>query len=245
MQYKFLNYLKKKELEKILDYCDDNSELEMHVKKRLEYIRRINEKECDFSSDRMSEDFEIHSEKVKEIMNNLKVSRFPFLLDTLFGAKVNKMNKIPQEFYECYGGFSLAELEDFLQLDTKTRYYESTYNTLNYIKSYICSCLATNSDFVIEDLFSDYDKKKEVVTENFGDIVDIIKETKSGTKLVFSVRNKGLVSCENDAYDEIHPYKKIVVDAIAFGNELTELENGNYEGVKRLLYLPKGTRNKK
>lgn len=245
MQYRFLNQMKKKDLEEILKCCDENSELKHRVLDRLEYIRKIDEKEYDFSSDRMSDDFSLYSDECREIMKTITVSKFPFLVATLFGAKVNKMNALPQQLSEYFGSMTLAELEDVLKLDTVTRNYEGTYNTLNYIKNYICGCLATNSDLVVEDLFSDYGRKIEIVTENLDDIANMICEVKGGTKLQFSVGNRGLMRTANGNYNGIHPYQKRIIEAVAFGNRLSELENGNYEGVKRLLYLPKGTKTKK
>lgn len=215
----------------------EQGELVEYMGQRLARIYEVNQDFKTYSSSRIIEHSKDDEKRWNDFMKKVKVSDFPFLADSTYrsGNRIGVF-LIGGELFFPYG-MTFDELTKFYS-DPKHIYdYESTYNTLHYIRDRFYTVGE-------EGLFRDYDEKKKVCEVKLGDISRYFLDIKSGTKLKLSIGDTGLVRSANGTYSRIHPYQQTFIDAIAFGTDLEKLENGNYEDCKRLLYLPRSVRNK-
>lgn len=118
--------------------------------------------------------------------------------------------------------------------------FEGPYNMLNYIKNYIYYLLKQKDEITTAEIFSDYDKKRELVTVQIRDISSYLCEIRNGTNLRLCIANAGLSRTANKTGEKFNEQQQLFIDALAFGTTLEKIENRNYEDYKRLLYLPTG-----
>ena len=229
-----LKELSRSKLEKLYSEWSingDNPELLKFIEERLNYIEKVNHDFVSYSSDRCV----LHSEE--DLQNWLNYMKKVRVGDFSFFADSNRSgNRIG--VFMCNGvmfspySMTFEDLMVFYSSDKNIYDYETTYNTLNYIRDRFFT--------VGEDsLFKDYEEKRKVCELKLGDISRYLLDIKNGTKLKLSIGNTGLTRIANGTYSYIHPYQQSFIDAVAFGTDLDKLNDGNYEDAKRLLYLPK------
>lgn len=213
----------------------ENPELLKYVGERLQYIDKVNHDFVSHSSDRTVEHTDEDEVRWNEFMKAFNVSDFSFLADSTYrsGNRIGVF-MIDGELFFPYG-MTLDKLTEFYREPKHVYDYESTYNTLNYIRDRF---------FTVgqESLFKDYEEKKKICELKLGDISSYFLDIKRGTKLKLSIGDTGLTRSANGTYAQIHPYQQTFINAVAFGTDLEKLENGNYDDCKRLLYLPKSTK---
>ena len=213
----------------------ENPDLLKYVCERLQYIDKVNHDFVSHSSDRVVEHTEEDEARWNEFMKAFTVSDFSFLADSTYrsGNRIGVF-MLDGELFFPYG-MTLEMLTEFYR-DPKHVYdYESTYNTLHYIRDRFYKVGQ-------DSLFKDYEAKKKICELRLGDISKYCLGIKNGTKLKLSIGDTGLVRSANGTYSHIHPYQQTFIEAVAFGTDLEKLEAGNYEDCKRLLYLPKSVK---
>ena len=233
-----LKGLSRSKLEKLYSewsVTGENPELLDFMKERLSYIDKVNHDFVSHSSDRVVGHTEEDEVRWNEFMKSFTVSDFSFLADSTYrnGNRIGVFMMDGELFFPY--GMTLDMLTEFYRAPKHVYDYESTYNTLNYIKDRFYTVGQ-------DSLFKDYDEKRKVCELKLGDISRYFLDIKSGTKLKLSVGDTGLVRSANGTYAYIHPYQQTFIDAIAFGTDLEKLREGNYEDCKRLLYLPRSVK---
>jgi len=203
-----------------------------------------------YSSDRLPDYREEYNVLCNQILLEYNVFDFEFLsFDGFFGVRNNKFGDFSQPIcgftdtvfdkkWRCNLGYlALIFNSENLKIN-----YEGSYNTLNYIINFlykeIYNCDGNIS--CINDLFSDIFLRKEAVQDNFTKIVDELWEIRNnilGSRL--SIGNQGLSKNRYKFGKRISRSQKMLIDALAYGCSLKELNEGNYEGAKRLVYVPR------
>ena len=78
-----------------------------------------------------------------------------------------------------------------------------------------------------------------LVKDKFSDIVDYLWTIRSEVvDSRCSIGNHGLSMNRNKTKKKFTSSQNALVEAVAYGCTLDELEKGNYEGAKRLIYVP-------
>ena len=256
MDTKFLKTLQLSDLEELKDILEDNNvekqKLLEIINETIKYRKDLENGELDFSSDRMIYMNDSNQEKIREVLKKLTIDDFLFL-EASFKAYTNRRRNFPFERISefrfknknsvlMYSFITLDKLDSFFEDDEDNKFlYEGVYNTLNYIKEYIGYCLDDKEDVSKEVLFSDYEKKKDIVSINFLTLGKYFSDMREGTKLQLSIGNSGFKSTSTSVKSsKTLTYNQMnLVSAVAFGTSLEKLEEGNYEDCKRLLFLPR------
>lgn len=136
---------------------------------------------------------------------------------------------------------NLGYLSLLFQDESLWRNYEGTYNVINYMVNGIYRELMRNDGNVenVSDLFRDLPEKEEIVRDKFRDVVDYLWTIRSEVvDSRSSVDNHGLTLNRAKTKKKLSLSQKALIEAVAYGCSLEELEDGNYEGAKRLIYVP-------
>lgn len=163
---------------------------------------------------------------------------FSYVLHTL----QNTNYKYYYKWYHNLGYISLLFQDDKLKKE-----YEGTYNTLNYL----INAIYKEIDFYDgripskERIFTDITLRREAIEDNFLKIVEYLWQIrKSIPNSRLSVGNHGLTKNRNKSGDSFSITQQLFIDALAYGCTLNELEDNNFEGAKRLIYVPHDKINK-
>lgn len=255
MNYAFIKKLNKKELEKlcselVIKSDSDSIELLRYVKERLRSIEQINKGLVNFSSDRIPYYDKENEERCYQLLDGLFVFDFPFLKRTFYHPVANRARQIPLDkillcsekvnLVDEYGDLSLTDLERFFESSFNIYYHEGTYNILNYIKNYVYRVLSEDTGYGINDLFFQYEEKVLAATDRLNEITEFLRDTKAGTNLCLSFGNRGLNTISTGT---VSFAQKTLIEAVAFGTSLEQLEQGDFEDCKRLLFLPRKSSN--
>lgn len=152
--------------------------------------------------------------------------------------------------YKKFGykwNYNLGYITLLFQDDKLKRDYEGTYNTLNYLINAIYKEIDFYDGRISskERLFTDIVLRREAVEDNFLKIVEYLWQTrKSIPNSRLSVGNHGLTKNRSKSGDSLSITQQLFIDAIAYGCTLNELEDNNFEGAKRLIYVPHNKINK-
>ncbi len=134
---------------------------------------------------------------------------------------------------------NLAYLASLFEEDSVRKDYECAYNTVNFIINGIYKSVSEKLGDVesVDDLFHDFSLKQEVVCNQLPNIAlylrDIIAKVPDSRLSVGSYILTHGVSTSGKA-----PKVQGLVEALTFGCSMDELRQGNYEGAKRLIYVP-------
>ncbi len=112
--------------------------------------------------------------------------------------------------------------------------YEAVYNNLNFIENAIYRRIA-----VSRLLFTDVDllmktqpEKEEVVEDRLEDVVRYL----SG---IMDAVPGAACSVNDGRLNEVCSGQKALIEAVAFGCTMEELQKGDYQGAKKLIYVPR------
>lgn len=120
--------------------------------------------------------------------------------------------------------------------------YEGTSNNINFLVNSIYRSVSRH-DGIIDSanmLLIDMPEKEEIVKENFVDVVDYLWELRS--KVVdsrSSIGNHGLTANKSKVKKNISSQQMALIEAVAFGCSVDELKHHDYDGAKKLIYVPK------
>lgn len=136
---------------------------------------------------------------------------------------------------------TLAGLDDIFKNNRNIYFYEGAYNTFKYIKTYLRKVLIDDDSKSDEELiYKNIDLKTKIVTENLKEIANELLELRNSIPYSrLSIINSSLYKTANKKTGcEITINEQTLIDCIAFGSTLEELEKGNYEEAKQLIYIP-------
>lgn len=119
--------------------------------------------------------------------------------------------------------------------------YEGTYNNLNYLINSIHRNISRYGISLdsIDTLFLDRIEKEELVKEKFSEVVEYLSDLRSdipGARC--SIGNYGLISNKSKIKSVLSPQQEALVEAVSFGCSREELKRGEYQGCKKLVYIP-------
>jgi len=133
----------------------------------------------------------------------------------------------------------ISKIEEFFKKNDYSYGYEKAYNNFNYIKNFIYKCLLDNPNASYNDIFKDLLKKQLLVKDKLAEISSYLYDVRSDGDLKLSVSNAGLKKNIAKVTPNITYRQERLIEAIAFGTTLENLEIGNYEDSKKLIYLPR------
>lgn len=211
----------------------------------------------DYTSDRLPNYQEKYRNLCNIILMEQTVLDYNFLLQEGFNAAGNNicgdfaniLSTLHNTNYRFYYNWhhNLGYISLLFQDDKLRKDFEGTYNTLNYL----INAIYKEIDFYDgripskERLFTDIVLRREAVEDNFLKIVEYLWQTrKSIPNSRLSVGNHGLTKNRNKSGDSLSITQQLFIDAIAYGCTLNELEDNNFEGTKRLIYVPYNKINK-
>ena len=248
MNFDIVNW-SKKDLEKLKILIQDKdleSKIDLELIKRNKNFEFISKYQ--YSSNRLPNYKDEYNILCNQLLFEYNLDEFKFLTTSFFERTNNKKGDFVQPLY----GFTetnfdkkwknnLAYLSILFQNQAFIKGYEGVYNTLNYL----INSLYKEVDFYDgkiyckKDLFSDISSRKEVVRDNFVKIVEELWQTRdklSNSKL--SICNYGLTKNRNKKDNIFSVSQEALIEAIAYGCSLNELVNNDFEGAKRLIYVP-------
>ena len=209
-----------------------------------------------YTSDRLPNYQEQYRNLCNMLLMEQTVLDYKFLFCEGFNASGNNMcgdfsNILPDyntnyRFYYKWN-YNLGYITLLFQDDKLKRDYEGTYNTLNYLINAIYKEIDFYDGRISskERLFTDIVLRREAVEDNFLKIVEYLWQTrKSIPNSRLSVGNHGLTKNRSKSGDSLSITQQLFIDAIAYGCTLNELEDNNFEGAKRLIYVPHNKINK-
>lgn len=126
--------------------------------------------------------------------------------------------------------------------DEKITYqYEGTYNNINYLINSIYRTISRYGIPIesVDTLFLDIIEKEELVKEKFSEVIEYLFDLRSdipGSRC--SIGNYGLISSKSKIKTVLSPQQEALVEAVSFGCSREELKRGDYEGCKKLIYIP-------
>lgn len=134
---------------------------------------------------------------------------------------------------------NLAYLASLFEEDSVRKDYECAYNTVNFIINGVHKSVSKKLGDVesVDDLFQDFSLKQEIVCNQLPNIAlylreEIAKAPDSRLSVGSYILTHG-VSTSGKA-----PKVQGLIEALTFGCSMDELRQGNYEGAKRLIYVP-------
>lgn len=202
-----------------------------------------------YKSDRFPDFKDEYSNLYKQVLSKIDAFELEFLWRRgFFTCK----NNLKGAFYPGEYGISMSDFKSesnsiqslvniFDESSDLKNFYEGTYNTLNYVVNGVYKAVNSFNGEVSDknELFKDFPIRALVVQEHFVDIVEYlwqVREVVPDAKLC--ICNHGLAKNRGKTSKTITPDQKMLIQAIAFGCTLEELEEKNYEGAKRLIYVP-------
>lgn len=219
------------------------------LKKRLyREIEKRNQNKINlekYNSDRLPEFYEHYSNQCLDLLSKLSFVDVKFLINSsICDAGNNCGGDFMSNLWKIFqsGYYNIRIFDDyFTQNPDKIYYYEGFYNTLNYMKTYISTMLYLGNPIETkQDLFSDFDKKRQLVTENLRNVSEYLLDLRN--QIVdsrLSVGNQALSKNACKSGTNITYHQNIFINSIAFGSTLEKLEDKNYEEATRLLFVPK------
>ena len=140
---------------------------------------------------------------------------------------------------------NIGNLEKFFDENDGNIYlYEGAYNTLNYLKSSICTLLKDGKRIECkDDLMKDQEEKQVIITKSLRQIAEellLLRESVPRSRL--SVANQGLSRTAKKTSTSLTFTQNLFIEAIALGSSLEDLKVGNYDAAKRLLFVPQPRR---
>lgn len=236
MDYSFLNLFSKAELEEFIQTLNNKEELanlKQEVARRSTIMATLDDSSCflegEFSSERMLHYDKTNEKKVEKflagmIVGDLHFVRLTFINDKLIGR---------------YGGLTLLDADRQLSSNNSCYEHEDSYNLINFIKEYFYRCLENNPDVTLDDIYTEFLEKREIVIPKLKDISNYLYYARGNTGLRLSVGNAGLKRNTTKTSETLSYSQRAFVDAVAFGCDKEKIITGNYEDSKRLLYLPR------
>ena len=190
-----------------------------------------------------------NSDLCKMILSQLDISDLKFLCENFLNSKGNIGGYFFTEKYgvskKSYGEFDNSNtfyaLVELFNNEVMQRRYEETYNMVNYV----INSVYRNIDFYSGELtkvvlLESLPVRNLLVQEKFVDVVEYLwheREVVPGARIC--IGNFGLTRNRNKTAKQITFSQKALIEAVAFGCSYDELCNGNYEGAKKLIYVPK------
>lgn len=224
---------------------------ELQRKVDLEYAKRMGDDrylaQTKYRSSRLPNFDYSYLEKCNQLIFNFDIMRLGLLWSE---ACLDKKNNSRGDFYIGMFGtdgsaidlklrHNLAYLSLIFQNECMQREYECAYNAVNFVVNSIYKALGNHfcSIDTVDDLFKDFALKKEVVYNNFSNVIKYLRNES------FSIMDSRLfvgnyVLAKNPSKSVRVVRAQGLIDAVAFGCSLDELQQGNYEGAKRLIYVP-------
>lgn len=223
----------------------ESQELQLELSKMI----KIREEErlipMEYQSDRLPEFYSQYEEQCLDLIAQLNYGNVEFFQSrALRDAGNNKGGNLYSSNRDIYyaGCHSLILFEEFFK-DPKNIYlYEGAFNTFNYIKTSICTTLNSGKNITNKtDLFKDYEEKQELIKNSLGEIAKYLLRVRMlvpDSRL--SVTNQGLTKTARKVLgSQITCHQRHFIQALAFGLSMEDLKDKNYEGAKRLLYVPR------
>lgn len=230
---------------KIVDNSKISGQISREIERRSELEKFLSQK--DFTSDRFPDyNFDFVT-KCNQLMLEFDVSRLPKLWQSTCFDSGNNSNgdfyigmfgkdkdALERKWMHNLGYISLLFADENLRRD-----YEGSYNTVNYLINGIYKDLNSGNVSSVDDLFLEFDERKAIATERFRDIVYYLCSVRQGVYGArSSIGNHGLTVNARKVTDGVSNHQAALIEAIAYGCSLDELKSENYEGTKRLIYVP-------
>lgn len=225
----------------------EDESLQQELYSMLDYLLETKKKQntlsSSYSSSRLPSCYETYRDQCSYLLSQFTIDDVPFLANCAYmDAGNNKggwFNLQQKEAYYC-SLKNVGSLESFFDGEEwHIDLYEGTYNTLNYMRSAICTAIDEGN--LIEnkqDFMKDQAEKREIVAQH---LVPIAKELLFLRKCIpnsrLSIANQGLSRTTKKTNATFTFYQQQLIDAIAFGSRLERLKEGNYEDAKRLLFV--------
>lgn len=196
-----------------------------------------------YQSSRLPEFYDEYKEQCSFLLSQLTYSDVKFLEVSC----EKKGNNVGGRFYfynqEAYerASTNVGYLENVFDGNDRNIYlYEGVYNTLNYIRTYICRSLHEGKRMESKhDLLQDYEEKLEVVSKSIKEIATELFELRLQIpNSRISVSNQALTRMTQKIGNSLTFRQEEFVDAVAFGSSLENLKNKDYKEAKRLLFVP-------
>lgn len=239
------------ELEAILKSVE-GTKLELQIRREIERRKKISAYSIQeqFASSILPDYNFDYVYKCRQLSMDFDVMQLPYLWKS---ACFNSAGNLKGDFYAGMFGKDKTVLEKrwmhnlgYLSLlftdESLVSNYEGTYNTINYLINSIYRNISFYDGNInsVNMLFTDMCEKEELVKDRFVDVVDYLWELRNeviGSRS--SIGNHGLTANRNKVTRCISEQQSALIEAVAFGCSLDELEKGNYEGAKKLIYVPK------
>ena len=234
----------------LLDAVEDGSivsKIDREISRR-EHLA-VYQQQSDFRSDRLPDFDEEYLCKVNQLALEFNVDRLPnFWRSACFDYK----NNAKGDFYIGMFGSGKDELDkkwmhnlgymSLLFQDEKLRsQYEGSFNCVNYLINGLYKEVKGKNIESIDDVFNDMDDREDLVMQRFSDVCEYLWEQRNSVvDSRMSVGNHGLKSNLSKTKKGFSEQQMAVVEAVAFGCSLDELSHENYEGAKRLIFVPQG-----
>ncbi len=226
----------------------ENKELQEELNQLLEIKENQSMFPSEYQSNRLPEYYEQYKEQCSYLLSQLTADDVPFVpLCAYMDSGNNKGGWFcMQEKHAYYSAQNnIGYLEHFFDENDKNIYlYEGTYNTLNYLRTAICIALKDGKTIECKkDLMKDQEEKREIATKALSQIAKellFLRESVPNSRL--SITNQGLSRMAKKTSASLSRYQKLFIDAIAFGSNLENLKDGNYNEAKRLLFVPQSKR---
>lgn len=261
-----INSFSIEELEYIRKMLNDkNIQNDLLVKLERIKIDGIDIIPSNYQSNRLPNYNRMYTRQVNSLLLTLKLSQFSFLNDSCLDGVGNNKNKYfyqdilyylnlgdnhyLKERYNMLKNVqvdknvfdSIAYMDMMFQSIDLQLEYEGAFNTINFVKNSLYKWLLERERFFPNSLFflDEFNDKKECAKEYFSEAVKFLwEERKKVPNSRLSVSNHGLTKYINKKGDNFTESQMALVDAIAFSCSINEMLEENFEGVKRLIYVP-------
>lgn len=223
----------------------ESQELQMELYRMIEIKEAERLIPTEYQSDRLPEFYSQYEEKCLDLLAQLNYRDVEFFQScALRDAGNNKGGDFYSSNHGIYqtGYHSLVMFEEFFKDQRNIYLYEGAFNTLNYMKASICTTLNSGKNISSKkDLFEDYSEKEELIENSLGEIATgLLRVRMLVPNSRLSVANQGLTKTSRKVVgSQITYHQRHFIQALAFGNSLEDLKSKNYEGAKRLLYVPR------
>lgn len=210
----------------------------------------------DYRSDRLPNYQEQYRNLCNMLLLEQEIFNYNFLFREGFNAPGNNnggdfsqvfAHNIIYKKFDYKWHYNLGYISLLFQDGGLKRDYEGTYNTLNYLINAIYKEIAFYDGRIPskERLFTDIILRREAVEDNFVKIVEYLWQTRESIpNSRLSIGNHGLTKNRSKSGDSFSITQQLFIDAIAHGCTINELEDNNFEGAKRLIYVPHNKINK-
>lgn len=229
------------------------TKLEYQIKKEIDRrsMLTIYESQEHFKSDRLPDFNPEYLCRASQLALEFDVMSLPSMWKS---ACFDSNNNSKGDFYLGMFGYDKDALDQkwmhnlgYLSLlfrdENLRRQYEGTYNVVNYMINGIYKELNRRSGSIetVDHLFYVLPEKEDLVKDRFSDIVEYLWTVRSevpGSRS--SIGNQGLTANRESTKTKKKwsSSQNALIESVAYGCTLDELEKGNYEGAKRLIYVP-------